>query len=456
MQLSVSYCYKLVELYMKKVDFLFRYEHKVREIESISLIRLELERRGYTVGFIGNYEYDNNQNYKPRVFVAPAIYNNGQLVGDWSKYGAIKKIANMQWEQLFHIEEEEKPNAFHNITGVGQRAVNFCWGNSTKERIVRGGVLKDRAIVVGQINTDMVRGKFKEVLQSKKDLSIKYSIDYSKKWLLFMSSFAHCEMEEHQAAMSRAARGDDNFEMMSQIAYKSRDIILDWFEEVLKKDPSLIIIYRPHPDETGRYSRFRDMTSKYMNFKVISGDAIKHWVNSCDKIYNWYSTGIVDAIILGTKPYRLLRPVNLPKSTDYKLMFTAEKITSREEFLSDLYDYSIKKIIPQDVFDSYFYIPDNYVYITICDVLEKLLKTNAYDICYTSREKAFINRLYVKGHIINFVKAIVPNIFIDYLRDRSEKARSYRQMLKDGYQKNVVTPKELNDIFSRLKSMLYN
>ena len=42
----------------KKVDFLIRYEHKVRDLESIMLIRTELERRGYSVAFICNYEYN--------------------------------------------------------------------------------------------------------------------------------------------------------------------------------------------------------------------------------------------------------------------------------------------------------------------------------------------------------------------------------------------------------------
>ena len=57
-----------------KVDFLFRYEHKVRELETIMLLKLELERRGYSVAFVGNYDYKQKDNYQPKVLISPAIY----------------------------------------------------------------------------------------------------------------------------------------------------------------------------------------------------------------------------------------------------------------------------------------------------------------------------------------------------------------------------------------------
>ena len=34
---------------IQEVDFLIIYEHKVRELENMCLIKYELERRGYTV-----------------------------------------------------------------------------------------------------------------------------------------------------------------------------------------------------------------------------------------------------------------------------------------------------------------------------------------------------------------------------------------------------------------------
>ena len=443
---------------MKKVDFLFRYEHKVREIESLALIRLELERRGYSVEFLGNYEYDKNKNYKPRVFIAPAVYNNSQLWGEWKKYGAIRKIANMQWEQLFHIEEENKADAFHNITGVGQRIVNFCWGWSTKKRIDDGGCDKKKTIVVGAVNTDLLRDPFVKSLYTKDDLSAKYSLDKSKKWILFVSSFAHCEMEEFQASMSRQARGNDNFEMMTKIAYSSRDMILDWFEEVLKKDKTKIIIYRPHPDETGKYDRFKKLVSKYSNFKIIQDEAIKHWINVCDKTYTWYSTGVADAIILNNHPYRLLRPVELPESTDYRLMYSAKKIICENDFLNDLDDDSIIEVIPQNIFDEYFFIPKDFVYRRICDILEELYNTSKYDINYSHSEKINIFWLHTLYMFRIYVKKIFPSVIFNFIKEliTSDRDKRYNKMLQDGYSKNVVCKDELDNILERLRPIIYN
>ena len=71
----------------KKVDFLIRYEHKVRDLESIMLIRTELERRGYSVAFMCNYEYDRQDRYQDKVLVSPAIYSEANLIGDFKNHG---------------------------------------------------------------------------------------------------------------------------------------------------------------------------------------------------------------------------------------------------------------------------------------------------------------------------------------------------------------------------------
>ena len=45
----------------EKVDIVIRYEHKVRELESIMLLKIEMERRGYSVAFVANYDYKNKK-----------------------------------------------------------------------------------------------------------------------------------------------------------------------------------------------------------------------------------------------------------------------------------------------------------------------------------------------------------------------------------------------------------
>ena len=443
----------------KKVDFVFRYEHKVREIESLMLLRLELERRGYTVDFVGNYEYDRRDFSQPRVFIAPAVYTDGQLQGDILRYGMLKKIANLQWEQLIGVKEEEYPHGFHNIVGLGQHIITFCWGKRSHDRFVNTGVDKNKVPVVGQINTDLLRQPFNMLLLTKQQLGQKYQIDSQKKWYLFISSFAYCEMDQFQAKLAKEALGDDGFNEFARVSYESRDAILDWFEKKLVSTPHTIIIYRPHPDETERCQRLKDMAEKYSNFRVIPSEAMKHWVNACDKIYNWFSTGVVDVIVMG-KPLRMLRPVHIPEYLDYRLMIDAHSISNQNEFDDDFEDTTMKEVIDKQMFEPYYHLSSEPVYKSICDILVEMLKTKRYDIKYTNAERIKWIRIlaakYIKRIIeITFLRVLpkrfYPQAYKKLLKDREERT----QMLKDGYKKNVASQEEIAYFSELYRPLIY-
>lgn len=442
----------------KKVDFIIRYEHKVRELESIVLLRLELERRGYSVAFVGNYESEDKISYRPKVLVAPAIYSNNQLRSDWVKYGAIKKIANLQWEQLLGIKEEEDLNDFHIVKEVGQRVVNFCWGKKPHERIVRGGVNPNMAPIVGHINTDLLRGEFKKLLLSKVQLADKYSLDSEKKWYLFISSFAYCDMDDAQRKLCIEALGLDGFNRFTDLSYKSREAILDWFESLLNQDLNIVVIYRPHPDETEKCERLKKMTKKYSNFKVIPSEALKHWINASDKVYNWFSTGIVDAITM-RKTYRLLRPVQIDEALDYRMMHSAESIGTEEGFIADKYDLDYKEVIPMNLFNSYYFFTNEFVYLKLCDFLEELLNTNKYDVKYTISEKCSIICMYHIHRISDPIKKLMLKIptkfYPSLIKKRIVARKEYISLLNKGYEKNVATEEEIKEIAKRLTPIIY-
>lgn len=443
----------------KKVDFVFRYEHKVREIESLMLLRLELERRGYTVDFVGNYEYDRRDFSQPRVFIAPAVYTDGELQGDLLRYGMLKKIANLQWEQLIGVKEEEDPQGFHNIVGLGQRIVTFCWGQRSHDRFVNTGVSKNRVPVVGQINTDLLRLPFNKLLMTKLQLGVKYHIDSQKKWYLFVSSFAYCEMDKFQAKLAKEELGVDGFNEFTRVSYESRDAILDWFEKKLVEIPNTIIIYRPHPDETERCQRLKDMATKYSNFRVIPSEAMKHWVNASDKIYNWYSTGVVDVIVMG-KPLRMLRPVHIAEHLDYRLMIDAHSITNQNDFDEDFEDMTMKEVIDKQMFESYYHLSSMPVYKSICDILEEMLTTKKYDIEYSIAERFKWIMLLVGKHIKHFFKIVIlrylpPRFYSQSIKKKIKDSEELMQMLKDGYEKNVASQKELEKFSKLYKPIIY-
>ncbi|MFA6832146.1 MAG: hypothetical protein WCR36_07740 [Bacteroidaceae bacterium] len=439
----------------QKIDFIIRYEHKVRELESIMLLKLELERRGYTVGLVCNYDYKSKKDYKPKVIVVPAAYKPEHIIDDMGKYGCFRKIANLQWEQLFESKNDRNLNSPYNIRGICLKIKHFLWGQEACNRLQFAHLPKENALKVGSLNTDLLRGGFKKSLISKHELAQKYSLDENSKWFLFISTFAYCELDDLQLKLCRQDCGEESFNYFMTVCIKSRNEILRWFRKALLAHPDITLIYRPHPDEARKSEILREMEKKYPNFRVIQNLAMKHWINSCDKIYNWYSTGQIDVTMLH-KPYRFLRPVEIKKEVDYSLFFGIDTIKDEQCFLNDYVNFSDLEIISKERFASYYYIPENYVYLNIADILEKMLLTKEYDAHYNLHEWYTILSHRVMYLVCHHAKKMLSKRISDFILEHIlHEDHSVPQAIIDGYAKNVASEEEINQIANRIKPMIY-
>jgi hypothetical protein len=230
---------------------------------------------------------------------------------------------------------------------------------------------------------------------------------------------------------------------------------LRWFRKALLAHPDITLIYRPHPDEARKSEILREMEKKYPNFRVIQNLAMKHWINSCDKIYNWYSTGQIDVTMLH-KPYRFLRPVEIKKEVDYSLFFGIDTIKDEQCFLNDYVNFSDLEIISKERFASYYYIPENYVYLNIADILEKMLLTKEYDAHYNLHEWYTILSHRVMYLVCHHAKKMLSKRISDFILEHIlHEDHSVPQAIIDGYAKNVASEEEINQIANRIKPMIY-
>lgn len=446
---------EIEEMKKQKVDVVIRYEHKVRELESIMLIKLEMERRGYSVAFTANYDYHDKRRIDPRLIVSPAIYGDNQLLIDIFRYGLKKKFVNLLWEQVVGIKEEESPDGYHNVYGTAQRIETICWGNNTKRRLVAAGMNEKCAKVVGQLNTDLLRSPFAKNLCTKHELAAEYGIDSKGRWNLFVSSFSYCALDNNQKETIIRIRGKKYLNEFALISEQSREQILQWFEQILLNYPEDILIYRPHPDEAKKSQKLKDLEIKYSNFRVIADLSMKQWVNACDKIYNWYSTGIIDAYIL-KKPIRLLRPFAIPKEYDYRLYYNANQIKTIDAFLEDYPSMDLKEGLDEQVISDYYHIPKRPVYMEVCDLMEEMLKSDKYDIHFTIKEYRYFIPLILRRKIIDSFEFLEPVVWKLHLfkgvigrRDQQKKD------LDAGFNRNVATNKEIEELSSQLKPFIY-
>ena len=86
------------------LDFLILYEHTVREYESDLLLKLELERRGYTAEIRQLLDRKKLKYFtwkKPKVLVSSCMYDNEAINSHvYNNVGRLNKIVNLHWEQM--------------------------------------------------------------------------------------------------------------------------------------------------------------------------------------------------------------------------------------------------------------------------------------------------------------------------------------------------------------------
>ncbi len=92
------------------LDFLILYEHTVREYESDLLLKLELERRGYTVRIRQLLDAKDLRLFgkdKPEVLVASCMYDNEAINSHvYNNIGKCNKIVNLQQVTVIPVSNE--------------------------------------------------------------------------------------------------------------------------------------------------------------------------------------------------------------------------------------------------------------------------------------------------------------------------------------------------------------
>ncbi len=360
------------------MDFLIVYERKLRELENALLLKIEIERRGYSCEVVQFYEADKYLEIKqdaPKVILAPHMYETKSILRLFTRFGRANYLINLQYEQVLSKEWEEIGH--HNPKGEAINAVHVCWGLKTKERLIQAGIPSDNIRVLGSLQFDLLREELKvDNNDIKSQMSETYHLPKDTEWTLFLSSFTFADIAKARLEMNESVAKTDLSQFV-EIYTSSRNKILSWFREILEKDKKNLIIYRPHPDELS-LNKVYALEKEYPNFKVIREGSAKIWIESCDNIYSWISTSVIEAHFL-RKMYSILRPITLPESFDSVVMKNAKFITNYEGFEQKYFskeeniELPIEDIIIQQYYDFSSECPSFYRY---ADMLENLIESN--------------------------------------------------------------------------------
>lgn len=450
-----------------KYDFVFICEIKNRELESIILLKCELEKRGYSVYIVETWEGQIHaiRLVDSKVVVAFALYKDTTIQFIRSFVKSCEKLINMQWEQVYTNGDAKREFLSHDtsygIRGKAVEAVHICWGENNYKRLTeKYGVDSSKAIMAGNVTLDFLRKEFASFYLSRDQLLSKYKIDCNCKVYMFVSSFSYVNMPNTLLSSPLYQNVGFNINEFAETSLKSQAILLEWFEVELEKHPDVTIIYRPHPAENDN-EKLKLLENKYTNFRVIGELSIKQWIIIVDKIYAWWSTSVAEIYAAG-KGCEILRPVTISRDAELEYLNESTFINTFEEFDDRFEDCNPEFPIPDRIMKSYYLINDVPTYIRLVDAFERIIKDPLFDISLPDSNNAVVSRkvlLLLKRFLFGnkyVVKAIKP-----FLGEKIKyHGRKYNDLLSE-YQyavkmskNNCLSQKEIDSISEKIKTCM--
>ena len=454
---------------MIQLDFLFVYEHKVRELENLCLMKYELDRRGYRTKIVYIDDAKNaladNPVYHAKVLCTMACYDNYTLFWHTKHFVKFEKVIDLQWENIVYAKDEQREDAYKNYWGIGKDVVHVSWGEQNVSRLLHAAHLDERKVkLTGHVGMDFLREPLNRYYLSRQELFQKYNIPMDRKVILFASPYyGDCLTEEYIAGMCRAF-GDDWPEYYKFMC-DSQKIVLEWFEAICRKHPDTIVIFRPHP---GHPSRMADqLAQKCSNFRIISGESVKQWIVTCDKIYTGNSSVVVEAFF-AKKMCQLLFPLPTTPGFELKLITDSQKLVTYDEFYESV--FAEKEIFPtpeRSIEEIYLIDWDTPNYVKFADMAEEILRDHYYRLskkqlrAYKEYGRAeSLMRLFISikplyGIYLALLKN--PKLKWPFLeRQREIRAESERRVaeIESQHAHELTSEDEINSIINRIRYAL--
>lgn len=413
--------YKIEEL-----DFLFIYEHKVRELENLCLMKYELDKRGYRTKIVHIEDAEALKAMRPiyyaKVVVMMACYQNSSIEWHTKNFVKFEKIIDLQWENIVFPMDERDTKAYKNYSGVAKEVVRVSWGEMNRKRMLEVAKMDPKKVkLVGHVGMDFLRDELKGYYRSKEDVLKEFGIPADKKIFLFISPyFSDYHTEEYLQEMCRRF-GEGWRYYYKDCMLPSKKIILNWMSEICEKRDDVVFIYRPHPGEES--AQADEMTKKYQNFKVIGTLSVKQWILLSDKIYTGNSSTFVEAFF-GKKMCYLLFPVPVP--TDYELAFLkdADKIVDYDDFERTTRDDDNRPFpVSEKLIDEVYTIDwDKPSYMKFADMAEEVIHDSYYNLT-KEQIKSYYHKMGVTEKITKVLTKITPlyNVYLSILESETPK-----------------------------------
>lgn len=364
----------------EKLDFLFLYEHKVRELENLCLLKYELDRRGYRTKILYINDAQNELSPKPlydtKVLCLMACYGNKTLRWHAKEYIRFERVIDLQWENIVYPKDEEREGAYKNYTGIGKDVVHVSWGRMNERRLLNAAhISRDNVKLIGHVGMDFLRKPLSAYYKSREELFKKYDLPVDNRTILFASTY-YSDTLSQEYIDDMCQRFGEDWTVYYKFMCDSQKIVLDWFDKACEKDENLTIIYRAHPGHPSLMAE--DVAKKHKNFRIIAENSVKQWILACDKVYTGNGSVIVEAFF-ADKDCQLIFPLPVTPGYELKLIENSKVIDNYDRLQKSLYSDEEEFPVPVENIEE-IYITDKSTpsYIRFCDMAEEVLSDDRY------------------------------------------------------------------------------
>lgn len=435
------------------VDVLIFYEGVEREYENDTLLRLELERRGYKVSILNTTHADYFKSFfiNSKVTVVHTIRNNRNVhFYTRSLFGKPKALVDMQYEQVFaksvidsgtELPRDKACNTYH-----------VCWGRKSAERLREIGVSDNYIWQAGAIQLDLLRPEFRSYYRNRESLAKEFGFDYKKRLILFNANFPYVTYSDEQINDLVERKGLTYLRKKRENQILAQAELVKWFDKLLSTSKDIEFIYRPHPTEKPSNSII-ELDVKYENFHIIGSYSVKQWIVVSDVINVWDSTSIVEAYFCGKHcnicwPFRFEQEELIGIFDDCKPILSQDKFV--EENISQCNTYN--DVLSKDIFNElYGYTGKSATYKYLADQIENIIN----DTSVKENYKVPLKLEYIKHEWYFFVRSIFAELFNRFgfrlsifSRRKKESVKRYEDSLTL-YSKKYLD----NKYYNRLKEV---
>lgn len=452
---------------MKKYDFILVYEHKVRELECLCFLKLELEKKGYTVLIKCIHEneiyYTIGRKCKPRyhakVLGVFACYDNHTVRLCVRNCISFEKIVDLQWEQMI-AKKQEQEGSLRNFKEIGKEAVHISWGEANRERLLHQANISEKNIFLcGNMSLDFLDKRFVEFYKSKKEICSEYGFPPDSKICILFANYRGADFDENRLDDLERRFGKTRVEVQ-KLGKKTQMTVLDWIKKAAEEFPNYIFIYRPHPGENTNW--VKKYIESFLNIYIISDYSSKQWIHIADFMFSWHSTVVVEAMLCNKICYSL-EPYGYVDEEDNTIFENIKGIKEYGTFFNVLNGREYDCGINIEKVENIFGVRDGVLNtVRVAQAFVKVYENKEYDISKSNNIDEIYTTSY--GSIKEYVWAnrIINKIYwsILGLLSKSERRRSNDRSVLDFYNRTKTmelecsSEKEIRNIVEKIKKCL--